>query len=117
MEIESEVTDAKVLIVSLKGRMKLQDLQDIELRLKTLIKNHRAVIIDLSSLHFLFSMGLRTLILCAQSMQLKGGRLVLLAPTENVEAVLKASGTTMLIPVYWTRAEAEAAVLSLSKLT
>ena len=116
MEIDSEVTDNGLLIVALKGRMNLQDLQQIETKFKALIKDHRAVIVDLSGLQFLFSMGLRTLILAAQMLQQKGGRLVLMMPTENVAAVLTASGTTKLMPVYMNRAEAKAAVLLRSEV-
>jgi len=43
--------------------------------------------------------------------ELRGGKLVLLAPTPDVLAVLKASGTTKLIPICKDREEAERIVL------
>lgn len=92
--------------------MQLKDLQGLEARFKKLTQGHRAVIVDLSGLEVLFSMGLRTLIMSAQTMELHGGKLVLMAPTENVLAVLKASGATTLIPIYPDLGEAETAVLS-----
>ncbi len=112
MDFDCRSTDMGVCIIALKGRTSLQDLKEMEARLKSLVHNQRAVIIDLSHLDFLFSMCLRTLIICAQWVQLRNGRLVIFSPNENILAVLKASGVMKLLPVCSDMAEAEAAVLS-----
>ena len=111
MRIETEVTSKGALIIQLHGRMQLNDLQGMETRLKSLVRGHKAVIVDLSGLDVLFSMGLRALIMCAQLLDLKGGKLALMAPTENIMAVLQASGASQLIPICRDQAEAEAAVV------
>ena len=112
MEIESEVLDNGILLISLDGRMNLKDIQEFEQSLRALVKGHHAVIIDLSGLDYLYSMGLRSLIKCAQMVQLKCGRLVLMAPSKEVLAVLTASGASTLMPICRNRAEAIAAVRS-----
>jgi anti-anti-sigma factor len=109
--IDTEVTGNEILIIKLRGRMQLEDLHSLEGKFKQLISRHRAVIIDLSGLEALFSMGLRALIMSAQIVELRGGRLVLLAPGADVLAVLKASGTHMVIPICHNREEAESMVL------
>ena len=116
VRIETEVTSKGALIIQLHGRMQLNDLQGMEDRFRALIKGHRGVIVDLSGLDVLFSMGLRALILCAQLLELKGGKLALMAPSENVMAVLRASGASQLIPICRDLEEAESVVV-LSTIT
>ena len=115
MSIESEVTSKGILVIKLLGRMQLQELQGMEDKFKTLIKGRNAVIVDLSDLVVLFSMGLRALIQSAQTLELKGGRMVLMAPTKDVLAVLKASGVSDLIPMCEDQEEAESVVLRTSR--
>jgi anti-anti-sigma factor len=112
MEIDCKITEEGVCIVALIGRMHLKDLQEIEARLKGLLQGQRSVVVDLSRLDCLFSMCLRTLILCSQSVELRGGRLVLLATTENILAVLRASGVIKMLHVFREQSEAEAAALA-----
>lgn len=109
--IDTEVTSEGILIIKLHGRMLLGDLQGLEGKFKKLVTGQQAVIVDLSALEVLFSMGIRTLIMSAQMVEMRGGKLVLLAPTADVLAVLKASGTTKLIPICNDREEAERIVL------
>jgi anti-anti-sigma factor len=110
--IDTEVTSKGILIIKLHGRMLLEDLHGLEGKFKKLIRDQRAVIVDLSGLEVLFSMGIRTLIMSAQMVEMRGGKLVLLAPTADVLAVLKASGTAKLIPICKDREEAESVVLN-----
>ena len=109
--INTEVTSKGILVIRLHGRMLLKDLHGLESKFETLISDHQAVIVDLSGLEVLFSMGIRALIVSAQMVERTGGKLVLLAPIPDVLAVLKASGTTKLIPICHDREEAERIVL------
>ena len=111
MGIDTEVTSKGILVIRLHGRMLLKDLHGLESKFETLISDHQAVIVDLSGLEVLFSMGIRALIVSAQMVERTGGKLVLLAPIPDVLAVLKASGTTKLIPICQDREEAERIVL------
>jgi len=115
VSIESEVTSKGILVIKLLGRMQLQELQGMEDKFRTLIEGRNAVIVDLSGLVVLFSMGLRALIQSAQTLELKGGRMVLMAPTKDVLAVLKASGVSDLIAICEDQEEAESVVLRTSR--
>lgn len=110
VSIETEVTSKGILIIKLHGRMQLTDLQGMEAKFRKLVSGKKAVIVDLSGLEVLFSMGLRALIMSAQILEARGGRLVLMAPTADVLAVLKASGTSKLVPICRNQEEAEAMV-------
>jgi len=114
IDIVTEVSDDGVVLIVLKGRMKLNDLEEIHERLISLVKFERFVIVDLFAVEYLFSMCLRSLIMCAQSVQSRGGCLALVAPTDNIQAVLNASGAATLMPCFRDRIEAVNMVLGKS---
>jgi len=59
------------------------------------------LLVDLSKVNFLASMGIRTLITGAKMLKERGGKMILFSPEMMVAKVLKTSGTEMLIPVYY----------------
>jgi anti-sigma B factor antagonist len=94
-----ETLPSGALVVTLLGRMDINGAMEIDVHFTNM---------DLSEVDFLASMGLRTLILGAKSVQsTKNGRMVLLNPRKEVERVLVSSGTDSLIPVCHDRADAE----------
>lgn len=70
----------------------------------------RAIVVDLSKVDFLASLGIRVLVLGARAVKNKGGKLVILSPDENVRSVLTAARTDTLIPIFVDRDAAIAAV-------
>jgi anti-anti-sigma factor len=58
------------------------------------------VVVDLSEVDFLASIGIRLLTLTAKSIASRGGRMVLLNPTADVQHVLEVTGIPAIIPVY-----------------
>ncbi len=86
-------------MVELDGKFDMAGAREVDSRFSALAGSERAVIVDLSRVSFLASMGLRTLIASAKSMSANGGRMVLFAPTREVENLLRISGTGTLIPV------------------
>jgi anti-anti-sigma factor len=59
----------------------------------------RAVILDMTEVTFLSSMGIRTIVMSAKATKLRGARLVLLSPTEHVAEVLSTTGIDSLVPI------------------
>ena len=98
--IEVEELAGGVTKVRLKGRLDIAGAAEIDLRFNTIAGAQRAVIVDLSMVNFLASMGLRTLITGAKAVKGKQGKMVVLAPDGNVERVLVSSGTNLLIPIH-----------------
>jgi anti-anti-sigma factor len=96
--------------VVLTGRIDIAGAAQIDMPMSVVGGSRRAVVIDLSGVEFMASMGLRHLVLCAKSIQSKRGRVVLLAPRPEVEEVIKTSGIDELIPVHGSEADAIAAV-------
>ena len=58
------------------------------------------VLVDLSDVEFLASIGIRLLTLNAKSISSRGGRMVLLSPTPDVRSVLEITGIPAIIPIY-----------------
>ncbi len=82
-----------------------QEFQDI-------VQKNNAIIVDLTHVEFLASMGLRSLILAAKSVHARSGQIILLNPTPMVAQVLQASGTDTLIMVVQDKADAERLVMA-----
>ncbi len=86
--------------IQLNGRLDGAAAGQIELRFNTIAGAKRAVIVDLSQVTFLASMGMRMLLIGAKTMASKGGKMALLAPAAEIAAVLKTARIDALIPIY-----------------
>lgn len=99
MRLETEEVAPGVTKVNLTGRLDIGGTQEIELPFNALAGSQRALIIDLSQVDFIASLGLRLLIVGARAAQRKGGRMILFQPPIAVEAVLISSGTDNVVPI------------------
>ena len=70
----------------------------------------KKLLVDLQKVAFLGSMGLRSIVTPARAVKSRGGKVVLFAPNEMVESVLKTSGIDTLLPV---RHDLDAAIAEL----
>ena len=112
MDMQIEETDGGVTNVVLRGRLDTAGAGAIDLKFNAVAGARRAVVVDLSAVDFLTSLGIRLLVIGAKAVKNKGGKLVLLSPTQNVLAVLNTAGIEQLIPVLFDRTAAIAAVRS-----
>lgn len=73
----------------------------------------KGVVVDLSSLKFLASLGIRALLKCAQAVEERGGRMVLVVGTNSqVKMSLEATGISDLVPMFKSNGEAEQAAVA-----
>lgn len=73
----------------------------------------KGVVVDLSSLRFLASIGISALITSAKAVQQRGGKMVLVVtPGSSVAMSLDATGVDDLIPVFSGITEAEKAAVA-----
>jgi stage II sporulation protein AA (anti-sigma F factor antagonist) len=112
MPISIENLDGNVIKVVLSGRIDIAGAREIDLPMSVVAGSSKAVVVDLSAVAFIASMGLRSLVVCAKSVISKRGRIVLLSPQPAVEDVLTVSGIDELIPIHRDEAQAIAAVLA-----
>jgi anti-sigma B factor antagonist len=112
MEMQVEELDNGVTNVVLRGRLDTVGAGVIDLKFNVIAGSKRAIVVDLSEVDFLASLGIRVLVIGAKAVKNKGGKIVLLSPDENVHSVLKTAGIEQLIPVLFDRDAAIAAVQS-----
>jgi anti-anti-sigma factor len=100
MQMTTDEVAPGVTRATLAGRLDIGGSQEIDLQFNALTGSARALIVDLSQVGFIASMGLRLLIVGGRTVARKGGRMVLLAPPNEVEAVLISSGTDSVVPIW-----------------
>jgi anti-sigma B factor antagonist len=110
MELTFEKSAHGILESRLVGRLDAPGVDAVGLRFSALTGASTAVIVDVSDVEFLTSLGIRLLLQGAKTVRSKGGKLVLLQPTEPVRNVLQAAGIEALIPVFQDREAATAAI-------
>lgn len=111
MMLRSEEVAPGVTKITLSGRMDIVGAQAIDLQFNVLAGAQRALIVDLSEVAFIASMGLRTLIIGARKVTAQSGKIVLYRPIPEVEDVLVTSGIGALMPIVH---ELEAAICTVS---
>ena len=100
MKLETEKLDGDVLKVSLSGRMDNAGVDAIAIPFAALAAtDNRRVIIDLSDVDFLASIGVRAILQNARAHRMRRGAMVLLAPRPLIEEVLHAAGVPNVVPI------------------
>jgi anti-sigma B factor antagonist len=100
--------------IEISGRLDMPGTDSVAAKLTELAAApKRAVVVDLSSLKFLASIGISALIACAKEVQRRGGKMALVVNSgSTVRMSLEATGVDELIPVFEDASEAEKAVLA-----
>jgi anti-sigma B factor antagonist len=97
MQLQSSVVDG-VVQVKLSGRLDLDGTQRISDRFAIATTTQKAnIIVDLSDVTFIASIGIRLLITSARTQINRGGKLILAGPQEPVRKVLEVAGVDQLI--------------------
>jgi anti-anti-sigma factor len=96
--------------VILSGRLDFASSQALDGPLNAVAESRQSMVIDLSAVEFMASLGLRSLIKCAKTINRRHGRLALLSPRPVVAEIIQISGIEDMIPVFQSEDEAIAAV-------
>jgi anti-sigma B factor antagonist len=96
--------------IAFVGKLDIQGAETISLPLATLSGAKKNVVIDMSGVNFIASIGIRHLMSATKVLARRGGRLVLLKPTAPVLEVLQTSGITDLISIAASEDEVSALV-------
>ena len=88
--------------VGLVGKLDIAGAEVVALPLATLAGGKKGLVVDLSGVTFLASIGIRHLVLATKALARKGGKLVIVNPTDAVREVLVTSGVTELMPIVTT---------------
>ena len=110
MQIVTSDSGDTTATVTLTGRLDIAGAEVVALPLATLAGSKRGLIIDMSGVSFISSIGIRHLISTAKTLSRRNGRIVLLNPIALVTEVLTTTGVTDLLPIVHSPSEAAAAV-------
>jgi anti-sigma B factor antagonist len=111
MNITEEPIDDQIIKINLSGRMDIEGVGHIETQFAGMTASPRsAVIVDMSEVPYMSSIGIRALLMNAKSVAKRGGKLVLLSPQANVRNVLVTSGIDQIIKIHSDLDEAVAYV-------
>lgn len=111
MELTFERLDDGVTLAKLAGRLDVAGSRAIDLPFTSHVATQSVrVVVDLSEVDFLASLGIRSLVVPARAARARGGDVVLLNPKPKVMEVLQVSGLTGVLKVYTDLATAVAAL-------
>ena len=101
MKMSVDTLEDGITRITLDGRMDYAAATEHDASLLKVARREEFLLVDLSKMTFLASMGIRTLLTTAKAAKEQGGKMVLFQPELLVAKVLKASGTDTLVPVYY----------------
>ncbi len=110
MPIVIEDLEGGITKVVLSGRIDIAGAAQIDMPMSIVGGSKRNVVIDLSEVTFIASLGLRSIVLGGKAVLSKKGKVVLLSPTPAVEEVITTSGIDQLFKIYRDEWAAIAAV-------
>ena len=99
MKMEQIELPGSILKVKLTGPLDIAGAHDIDMPFNVIAGSRRKVVVDLSGVNFLASIGIRVLVMAARSIRSKGGQLVVCGPSAEAHKVLKATGIDKIIPI------------------
>jgi anti-sigma B factor antagonist len=100
--------------ISLNGRLDIQGTEEISSEFSALTAAAKKnVLVDLTAVSFLASMGIRELISNAKALQRRGGRIVLyVGDNALIAKILETTNISELLPLFRVKEEAEKAALA-----
>jgi anti-sigma B factor antagonist len=113
-EITSTDVSENFRRIAIQGRLDIAGSDSISLKFAAYaVAAGRRVLVDLTGVTFLASIGIRSIISNAKALQARGGKMVLfVGGNASVAKTLETTGVDTLIPMFADAVEAEAAALA-----
>ena len=114
MAIAFEDVSEDFRLITLSGRLDVKGISEIETKFTALsAAAAKKVLVDLRDVNFLASIAIRAIITNAKALQMKDGRMALLAaPDSGVAETLETTGIDELVPTFTDADEAKAELLA-----
>ena len=113
MDLQYSELKNEIRYIKLTGKLDSEGFNGIDLKFTAHCSGHDIrVIVDLSEVEFLASIGIRMFTMNAKSLSTRGGKMVLLNPGRDVRDVLEMTGIPAIIPIYDSRESAETVLLA-----
>ena len=113
MDIHYNELEKDIILIKLIGRLDIIGTGETETKFTGYCSGEKIrVIVDLSEVDFLASIGIRLLTLTAKSVASRGGKMVILNPIPEVQEVLEITGIPAIIPMYSNLESAETILMA-----
>ena len=113
MDLQYSELENNIRMLKLVGKLDIIGVGEIETGFAAYCAGDGVrMIVDLSGVDFLASIGIRLLTLTAKSVVSRGGKMVLLNPVPDVREVLEITGIPAIIPIYSHLESAETILLA-----
>jgi len=100
MELQYSDLENDIRLIKLTGRLDIVGAGEIETKFAGYCAGENPrVVVDLSDVEYLASIGIRLFTITAKSIASRGGRMVLLRPIPEVKHILEVTGIPAIIPV------------------
>src|SRR5262245_39254965 len=101
MELEIKDRSDQITHLAVRGRLDTDGVGKIELQFTShTVPRGKPLLLDMSEVTFLSSLGLRMLLTVAKALDRRGAKMALLNPQPPVREILRLSGFDQLIPVH-----------------
>jgi len=100
MDMKVSRADDEITRIDLDGRFDIQGAEEVDARFRELAESSKAMIVDLSKVSFIASLGIRTLMLSAKTLIRRGADMAVCGASENVEKVLRSTGFNEVAGLY-----------------
>lgn len=113
MKLRYSKRDNDIRMIKLTGKFDNVGASEIETKLTGYCSGDNVrVIVDLSEVNFLASIGIRLLLSTAKSAANSGGKMVILNPIPDVQHILEVTGIPAIIPIYSYLESAETVLMA-----
>lgn len=111
MKVTVEDIEDNLTRICLDGRMDIEGTQAIEQQFTFAATTRpRRILLDMSRVVFLASIGLRALVTAARAQAARGGKVVIVGAESSVRKVIETSGIDQIIPLFSDDQSARAAL-------
>jgi anti-sigma B factor antagonist len=101
MRIQYSELANSIRLIKLSGALDIHGVRDVEVDFVRLCMGENiCILVDLSKVNYISSIGIPLLINSAKSITRQGGKMALLSPQKSVEDILELTGIPLMIPIY-----------------
>jgi anti-anti-sigma factor len=101
MQLRYSELNGGIRLIKLSGALDMNGTYSVEVEfVRRCAGENVRVLVDLSKVNYLSSIGIPMLINTAKSVAKRGGKMALLNPQRNVEDVLELTGIPLIIPIH-----------------
>ncbi len=102
MKIQISELEHGLRLITLNGQLDGNGVYAVEVDfIRNCVEGNHHIVVDLSKVNYISSIGIPMLIRTAKMVRERGGRMVLLNPQHNVADVLDLVGVSHIIPIFY----------------